>query len=107
MTTVVFNRYWICDRSGHGHGKWKYFMGDFGGDDAEASEFILQSREWWANHAESYSMEVETNVTPPVEVIQTELVNAMKALAEASELHAALTILLNKAIPNADANPES
>ena len=73
MNKLVFNRYWITDRSGIGHGKWKYFVGDFENDKSYAKEHILETLETWAQWPESYSLEIELDVEPSKEFLETEL----------------------------------
>lgn len=60
-------RYWICDRSGIGHSKWKYIYEPSGFDsENEAEQYIIEKFESWAKFAESYSFHVELNTSPPV-----------------------------------------
>ena len=69
---MIFNRYWICDKSGIGREKWLYFTGDFGGDLEEARWHILDMYESWAHHAERYHIDIELNVEPTKEFVEEE-----------------------------------
>ena len=71
---TIFNRYWICDSSGIGHSKWRYFVGDFGDDLGYAREHILETFETWANHGCSYSIGIELDVQPDIEYVEKQLV---------------------------------
>lgn len=62
-------RYWICDKSGAGHGKWKYLYMPGYTDPSDVKESVLAEHENWAIFADSYSMEVEVNVEPPMEEV--------------------------------------
>jgi hypothetical protein len=72
---MKFNRYWICDKSGIGHGKWRYFSGDFEGDRSYAKSWIIETEESWAIYADSYSMDIELDVVPPKAFVEAELQN--------------------------------
>lgn len=73
MRKLIFNRYWICDRSGSGRGKWLYFIGDFGDDKGYAREWVIERYETWAHHAESYIIDIELDVKPPKEFLEKKL----------------------------------
>ncbi|USV40920.1 hypothetical protein [Xanthomonas phage BUDD] len=76
---MIFNRYWISGRGGHGWEQWKYFEGDFNGDKEDAWYEILHSRETWAVHCE-YSFDIELDVIPPKEFVENKIANAAEAI---------------------------
>lgn len=61
---VVFNRYWVSDKSGTGREKWKYFTGEFESSH-EAWEHVRGRYEGWAQDPDDYRFRVELNVVPP------------------------------------------
>lgn len=62
-------RYWICDKSGIGHGKWTYLYMPGWTDKSDIKENIIHTHESWAQWADSYSMEIELEVDPPDEEV--------------------------------------
>lgn len=70
MKNFVVNRYTICDSSGIGHDKWRYFMGDFGDDVPYARDYIRENLESWTLYGCSYSLNVELDVEAPLEFLE-------------------------------------
>jgi hypothetical protein len=62
-------RYWICDKSGSGKDKWEYLYIPGCEDFASCKDYIIECRESWAMHADSFTMEIEINVVPPKEEV--------------------------------------
>ena len=77
MKRLKYNRYRIWDRSGSGKGKWHYFIGNFGDEKyamENAKNHIIENLETWAQwQAESYSLEIELDVIPPIKFIEKKI----------------------------------
>jgi hypothetical protein len=83
-------RYRICDKSGGGWNRDKWFYEPWLCEEGEecpeeVRDHVIHTRENWAIYAESYSFESEVNATPPTEVIEKEIAKRKNKLSAMKE----------------------
>lgn len=71
--------YQICDKSGCGFKEHKFvYAPRFKEDDAK--EYVLHNLETWALYAESYTLKIHMDASPPPERVAEEMVNVKESI---------------------------